>query len=87
MTFETLRESHEWAYSVVYNEIGTHYDGYKTTDEKIAYSLVFELVRANTVFGHRYNVYSEYDYIDNSSIYMVWVTPSSHSPLNNEQLL
>lgn len=33
MKFETLRESQEWASSVVYNEIGNLYDGYLTEDE------------------------------------------------------
>lgn len=75
-TFDTIREAHEWAYNVIYNEIGNLYGGYKTTDEKIAYSLVYELVRSNTFYGQRYNVYSDYEKeASNLYIYKVWVTP------------
>lgn len=74
-TFETIKEAHEWAYSVIYNEIGKLYDGYKTADEKIAYSLVYELVRANTLYGHSFNIHTDLEKeAPNSYIYKVWVT-------------
>lgn len=74
-TFETIREAHEWAYNVIYNEIGKLYDGYKTADEKIAYSLVYELVRANTLYGHSFNIHTDLEKeAPNSYIYKVWVT-------------
>jgi lipoate-protein ligase B len=68
-----MRESHEWAYNVIYNEIGNNYDGYKTTDEKIASSLVFELVRSNTLHGLRFNIFSDLDKVNNQMVFMVWV--------------
>ncbi len=73
MSFATMRESHEWAYSVIYNEIGNLYDGYKTTDEKIASSLVFELVRLNTLTGMKYEIFSDYENVNNRLVFMVWV--------------
>lgn len=74
MIFETMREAHEWAYSVPYNEIGTVYDGYKTNDEKIAYALVFELIRSNTIHGYRFNIHSDCDFKENIVTYKVWVS-------------
>ncbi|EEM07955.1 hypothetical protein [Bacillus pseudomycoides] len=74
MSFETLREAQEWACSVVYNEIGNLYDGYKTTDEKIAYALVYELVRANTLYNPSFKIHTDWDYIaPQSFIYKIWV--------------
>jgi len=73
MTFQTMRESHEWAYSVIYNEIGNIYDGYKSKDEKIASSLVFELVRLNTFNGERFKLFSDVEKINNQLIFKVWV--------------
>lgn len=73
--FETQRESWEWASSVVYNEIGNLYDGYRTTDEKIACSLVYELTRLNTFQGPTFHVFAhnEYDKAEQKHWYMVWV--------------
>ncbi|MFF2879135.1 hypothetical protein ACFVR2_22845 [Gottfriedia sp. NPDC057991] len=73
MKFETIRESHEWAYSVVFNEIGNLYDGYITNDEKIAYSLVYELIRVNTLHGERFQIFSDYGKVKNKFVYKVWV--------------
>jgi len=61
MSFATMRESHEWAYSVIYNEIGNIYGGYKSKDEKIVSSLVFELVRLNTLTGMKHVTFSDYE--------------------------
>ncbi len=75
LTFETQREAYEWAVSVIYNEIGNLYDGYKTTDEKIAYALVYELVRANTLSIANYKIHADEEYISPQSIiYKVWLT-------------
>ncbi|MGG2027953.1 hypothetical protein AB1282_19830 [Gottfriedia sp. S16(2024)] len=73
MSFSTMRESHEWAYNVIYNEIGNLYDGYKTTDEKIASSLVFELVRLNTLTEKKHAIFSDYEKVNNQLVFMVWV--------------
>lgn len=75
MKFETQRESWEWVSSVVYNEIGNHYDGYRTEDEKIAYSLVYELTRLNTFSGKTFEVYAHEYYINPEipTVYLVWV--------------
>jgi hypothetical protein len=75
LKFETLRESHEWAHSVIYNEIGHKYDGYVTEDEKIAYSLVYELNRCNTFNGKSVNVFvhEEYKTPDGPIIYRIWI--------------
>ncbi|KAB2458210.1 hypothetical protein F8160_02020 [Bacillus sp. CH126_4D] len=74
MAFETMREAHEWAYNVIYNEIGYLYDGYKTKDEKIASSLIYELVRANTLCGPKYNIFCDEECTMKPCIYKVWVT-------------
>ncbi|MFE4713336.1 MULTISPECIES: hypothetical protein [unclassified Paenibacillus] len=74
MEFETTREAYEWVSSDAYNKIGYDYDGYRTTDSKLAYALLFELVRANTAgFGDR-KVFADEEYVDNDKIfYLVWV--------------
>lgn len=79
MKFETLRESHEWAYSVVYNEIGNIYDGYQTEDEKIAYSLVYELTRLNTFSSESVEVFAHelYSNPETPIVYRVWVKRKS----------
>lgn len=86
MKFETLRESHEWAYSVTYNEIGYQYDGYATHDEKIAYSLVYELTRLNTFGGKSVDVfaYEEYSAVDCAVVYRIWVKryPNGTQPID-----
>ncbi|ARU62995.1 hypothetical protein CBW65_19915 [Tumebacillus avium] len=73
-TFDTIRESHEWAYNVIYNEIGNLYSGYITTYEKIAYSLVFELIRSNTPTP-RLDVHTKIDFNESGpDVYKIWVT-------------
>ncbi|TCP54446.1 hypothetical protein EV586_10464 [Tumebacillus sp. BK434] len=77
MSFDTLRESHEWAYQVIYNEIGNLYNGYITSDEKIAYTLVFELVRSNTPIP-RFEVHTQIEFdTPESAVYRIWVTPTN----------
>ncbi|QQE81071.1 hypothetical protein GI364_01220 [Alicyclobacillus sp. SO9] len=75
MKFETYRESWEWASSVVSGKIGHTYDGYRTEDEKIASSLVYELTRRNTFQGPTFHVFAhnEYDEAEQEHWYMVWV--------------
>lgn len=76
MQFETMREAHEWAYSVPYNEIGHLYEGYITTDEKIASALVFELTRLNTIAGFRRNIFCDCDFSVSPMAFKVWVSTS-----------
>ncbi|WP_248845152.1 hypothetical protein [Paenibacillus jilunlii] len=78
MQFETMREAHEWAYSEAYNAIGNLYDGYITTDEKIAYALVFELTRSNTIHGFRFNIHCDCDFSVKPMAYKVWVSRGVH---------
>ncbi|MGO4276252.1 hypothetical protein AB4Z22_41605 [Paenibacillus sp. TAF58] len=71
---ETIREAQEWVESGAFNEIGYLFDGYKSTDPKFAYALLFELVRSNTIHEKRYDIFCDYDYIDGQTIYKVWVS-------------
>ncbi|MBP1989328.1 hypothetical protein [Paenibacillus eucommiae] len=73
MTFETLREADEWVYSDTFNKIGYDYDGYKTTDPKLAYALLYHLIRANTLGTETRKVYADEKLVDNTNVYMVWV--------------
>lgn len=59
---------------IIYNEIGYLYDGYKTKDEKIASSLIYELVRANTLYGPKYNISCDEECTVKPCNYKVWVT-------------
>ncbi|CAI6087327.1 hypothetical protein [Cohnella sp. JJ-181] len=71
--FKTVREAHEWVYSSAYNEIGYLYDGYKTIDPKLAYALLYELVRSNTIHERRHEVYCDEELIEGTLVYKVWV--------------
>ncbi|GAB6931152.1 hypothetical protein JCM10914A_51350 [Paenibacillus sp. JCM 10914] len=74
MHFETIREAREWVYSGAYNDIGYFFDGYKTKDPKLAYALLFELVRSNTIHGHRHDVHCDEEHLEGSITYKVWIT-------------
>ncbi|MBT2289249.1 hypothetical protein J7E73_08900 [Paenibacillus albidus] len=68
-----MREADEWISSDAYNKIGHEYDGYRTTDPKMAYSLVFQLVRAQTLgFGPK-KVHADEEYSGDKITYLVWV--------------
>lgn len=73
MHFETMREADEWADTVVYNEIGGSYDGYKTTDQKVAAALVFLLVRSISLYGKSFRIDADIEW-SNPPIYRVWVS-------------
>ncbi|MNE49003.1 hypothetical protein D3C80_1434970 [compost metagenome] len=75
MTFETQHEAFEWISSGPYNEIGFLYTGYQTTDEKLANTLLFELVRSNTLHGPHFQVQADYEFRSTGLLYKVWVTP------------
>lgn len=51
------------------------YIGYQTTDEKLANTLLFELVRSNTLHGPRFKVQADYEFLSTGLLYKVWVTP------------
>jgi hypothetical protein len=69
MQFETILEAHEWVYRDAYNQIGYVFDGYKTKDSKLAYALLFELVRSNTIHGQRHDVHCDEEYLDGTITY------------------
>ncbi|MBE9916445.1 hypothetical protein G8C92_20720 [Paenibacillus donghaensis] len=71
--FDTIQEAHEWVYSGAYNEIGYIYDGYRSKDPKLAYALLFELIRLNTIHEYRHDVHCDNEYKDGTMIYKVWV--------------
>lgn len=64
--FETLYEADVWADSLANEIYGRIYDGYITSDYKIAYSLAFRLASIDTF---RVNTQQ-----DGLNIYKVWVT-------------
>ncbi|MCZ8532518.1 hypothetical protein [Psychrobacillus psychrodurans] len=64
--FETLYEADVWADSLANEIYGRIYDGYITSDYKIAYSLAFRLASIDTI---RVNTQQ-----DGLNIYKVWVT-------------
>ncbi|MCZ8539895.1 hypothetical protein [Psychrobacillus psychrodurans] len=64
--FETFYEADVWADSLANEIYGRIYDGYITSDYKIAYSLAFRLASIDTF---RVNTQQ-----DGLNIYKVWVT-------------
>lgn len=81
MEFETVREAHEWVYSDAFNKIGYLYDGYKSKDPKLAYALLFELVRLNTIHEHKHDVHCDEEYLNGTIIYRVWVSNKKYESL------
>lgn len=79
MSFETMYEAFEWVNSGIYNEIGSLYDGYVTTDYKLASALVFELTRINTISEYRCHVHCDYKYENQTTTYRVWVKAATSS--------
>ncbi|AIQ70344.1 hypothetical protein PGRAT_23910 [Paenibacillus graminis] len=72
MIFDTLREADEWIGSEAYNKIGYEFDGYITLDAKLAYSLVYQLIR-NKKFRESAEVYADERFIHNTNYYFVWI--------------
>lgn len=75
-SFQSLREADEWISSDAYNKIGHDYDGYITRDPKLAYALVYQLVR-NHNFLTFTAVRAEESFKDNTTTYYVWVEKES----------
>lgn len=74
ITFDTLREAEHWVYNGdAYNKIGTEFDGYMTGDPKLAFSLVFHLVRENRENQRFSNIFADEQLIDGKTLFMVWV--------------
>ncbi|WP_342438933.1 hypothetical protein NSS79_07960 [Paenibacillus sp. FSL L8-0436] len=75
MNFDTLREAEEWVYNGdAFNKIGTEFEGYTTGDPKLAYALLYNLVRENTLNQRFHNIYADKEYRDGQTLYMVWVS-------------
>jgi len=71
LIFESLREADEWIGSEAYNKIGYDYDGYITADPKLAYSLVYQLIR-NKKLSEVATIHADEIFINNTNYYYVW---------------
>ncbi|ETT54789.1 hypothetical protein C162_03784 [Paenibacillus sp. FSL R7-269] len=73
--FETLREAEEWVYNGdAFNKIGVEFEGYVTSDPKLAFALLFNLTRENTLNQRFQNIFADEDHSDGQALYMVWVS-------------
>ncbi|WP_229722213.1 hypothetical protein [Priestia taiwanensis] len=68
VTLETMREAEVWADSIANEIYGRIYEGYTTSDYKVAYALAFMLASIR-----QFHVHTE---IENTSVYKVWITMS-----------
>ncbi|QUL56597.1 hypothetical protein KDC22_08970 [Paenibacillus tritici] len=75
LTFDTLREAEEWVMSDAYNRLGEgEYDGYRTSDPKLAFALVYNLTRLKTLGGASFNtIYADEEVRDGHIVFRVWV--------------
>lgn len=72
--FDTLREAEEWVYSGdAFNKIGTEFEGYIIGDPKLAFSLLYNLTRDNTLDQRFNSIFADEEYKDGETLYMVWV--------------
>ncbi|MEK3698179.1 hypothetical protein NYE33_14555 [Paenibacillus sp. FSL R10-2199] len=77
INFDTLREAEEWVYNGgPYNKIGIEFEGYITGDPKLAYALLFKLIRGKTLNHNQpfLNIFADEEYVDGQILYMVWVS-------------
>ncbi|WP_106768035.1 hypothetical protein [Paenibacillus faecalis] len=72
--FSSMYEVQEYISSEIYPEILHNYNGYKTTDPKLAYSLLFELIKIKTHGYLTREVYADIDLIDEKLYYLVWIS-------------
>lgn len=72
--FSSMYEAQEYISSEVYPEILHNYNGYKTTDLKLASSLLFELMKIRTNGYLTREVYADIDVIDKKLYYLVWIS-------------
>lgn len=76
INFDTLREAEEWVYSGdAFNKIGTEFEGYITGDPKLAFALLYNLIRENTLNPNQrfHNIFADEENVDGQTLYMVWV--------------
>ncbi len=66
--FETIREAEVWADSIANEMYGKVFDGYETTDYKIAYALSFFLAQ-----NREFIVHTEKEFKKDRFIYKVWI--------------
>lgn len=73
----SMYEAQEYVSSEIYSEILNNYDGYKTTDPKLAYSLLFLLIQGKTTGYITREVHAamDRDSIENKTYYLVWMSP------------
>ncbi|WP_052416156.1 hypothetical protein [Paenibacillus sp. FSL R5-0912] len=76
LTFDTLREAEEWVMSDAYNKVGgRQFDGYLTSDPKLAFVLVYNLTRLKTLGRASFNnIYADEKEKDGQTLFMVWVS-------------
>ena len=66
--FETIREAEVWAYLIANEMYGKVFDGYETTDYKIAYALCFSEHE-----NQDFIVHTEESFKEDRVIYKVWI--------------
>lgn len=71
--FDTLWEAVEWGDSISNDINAGAFDGYITSDEKVAYVLAFHLAQID-----RFHVHAEKSWSDGRYNYKVWVTRLLH---------
>ncbi|GAB6992167.1 hypothetical protein [Paenibacillus pini] len=69
----SMYEAQEYISSEIYSKILNDYTGYKTTDSKLAFSLLFQLIQAKTIGYITKEVYANIDIIENRQYYQVWI--------------
>ncbi|MDF9839418.1 MULTISPECIES: hypothetical protein [unclassified Paenibacillus] len=74
INFDTLREAEQWVYNGdAFNKIRTEFEGYITGDPKLAFALLYNLTRENTL-NQRFNgIFADEEYKDGHTLYMIWV--------------
>lgn len=86
LAFDSYHEAYEWVISGPLCEIGYLFDGYITSDEKLAQTLLFELIRLKTITENPkstndpeeywfQNIYADYEYTKTGILHKVWVDP------------
>ena len=74
--FQSMFEAQEYISSEIYPAILQSCNGYKTTDPKLAYSLLFELIKTKTHGSIELKVFADIEVINNQLYYLVWISSS-----------
>ncbi|MBO2944449.1 hypothetical protein JJQ72_10755 [Paenibacillus sp. F411] len=72
--FSSMYEAQEYVSSEVYPEILQSSNGYKTTDPKLAFSLLFELTKIKTHGILNKEIHADIEVIDEQIYYLVWTS-------------